>query len=129
MTSQPNDTCGEQLDDWAIAHSASVLSDEAATLLNRATGGLSSPDLSSAHPSVADKAEWTMDEDLDLDNLPITVELRLQTPVASDPHIGADGTPGMLIGKRSRTRSKNRCVSSKRKIGITASAYAVSTGS
>ncbi len=50
---------GEQLEDLVIAHSASALSDGAVTLLNRATGGLSSPDVSLAHPSLADKAEWT----------------------------------------------------------------------
>ncbi len=45
-TNQPSDTRGEQLEDWVIAHSASVLNDGAATLLNRTTGGLSSPDVS-----------------------------------------------------------------------------------
>ncbi len=43
-TNQPSDARGEQLEDWVIAHSASVLNDGTATFLNRATGGLSSPD-------------------------------------------------------------------------------------
>ncbi len=85
-TNQPDDARGEQLEDWIIAHSASVLNEGTATLLNRATGGLSSPDVSLAHPSLADKAEWTVSEDLRSDHLPITIELRCQTPVASDPH-------------------------------------------
>ncbi len=55
-----SDARDEQLEDWVIAHSASALDDETATLLNRATGGLSSPDVSLAHPSLADKAEWTV---------------------------------------------------------------------
>ncbi len=45
-TNQPSDARGEQLEDWIIAHSASVLNDGTTTLLNRATGGLSSPDVS-----------------------------------------------------------------------------------
>ncbi len=85
-TNQPSDARGEQLEDWVIAHSASVLNDGAATLLNRATGGLSSPDVSLAHPSLADKAEWTVGEDFGSDHLPITIEFRCQTPVAPDPH-------------------------------------------
>ncbi len=85
-TNQTSDARGEQLEDWVIAHSASVLNDGTATLLNRATGGLSSPDLSLAHPSLADKGEWTVGEDLGCDHLPITLELRCQTPVASGPH-------------------------------------------
>ncbi len=85
-TNQPNDTHCEQLEDWVIAHSVSVLNDGTATLLNRTTGGLSFPDVSLAHPSLADKAEWTVGEDLGSDHLPISIELRCQTPVASDPH-------------------------------------------
>ncbi len=65
-TNQPSDVRGEQLEDWVIAHSASVLNDGAATLLNRATGGLSSPDVSLAHPSLADKAELTVGEDFQI---------------------------------------------------------------
>ncbi len=56
-TNQPSDTLGEQLEDWVNAHCASVLNDETVTLLNRVTGGLSSPDVSLAHPSLAKKAE------------------------------------------------------------------------
>ncbi len=77
-TDQPTDICGKQLEVWVIAHSASALNDGAATLLNRATGGLSYPEVSIAHPSLADKAEWTVGEDLGSDSLPITIELRLQ---------------------------------------------------
>ncbi len=84
-TNQPSDARGEQLEDWVITHSASVLNDGTATLLNRATGGLSSPNVSLAHPSMADKAEWTVSEDLGSDHLLITIELRCQTPVESDP--------------------------------------------
>ncbi len=79
-TNQPSDARGEQLEDWVIAHSASVLNDGAATSVNRATGGLSSPDVSLAHPSLADKAEWTVGENLGSDHFPITIELRCQTP-------------------------------------------------
>ncbi len=84
-TNQPSDASGEQLEDWVIAHSASVLNDGIATLLNRAAGGLSSPGVSLAHQSLADKAESTVGEDLGSDHLPITIELRYQPPVASDP--------------------------------------------
>ncbi len=75
-TNQPSDTRGEQLEDWVIAHSASVLN---------AAGGLSSPGVSLAHPYLADEAELTVGEDLGSDHLPITIELRYQTPVATDP--------------------------------------------
>ncbi len=59
-TIQPSDARGEQLEDWVVAHSASVLNVGTATLLNRTTGGLSSPDVSLAHPPLADKAEGTV---------------------------------------------------------------------
>ncbi len=81
-TNQPRDARGEQLDYWVIVHSASVRNDETAVLLNRTTGGLRSLDVSLAHPSLADKAEWTLGEDLGSDQLPITIELRCQSPVA-----------------------------------------------
>ncbi len=84
-TNQPSDARGEQLEDWVIAHSASVLNDGTETLLNRATGDLSSPDVSLAHPSLADETEWTVGKGPGSDHLPITIELRCQTPVASDP--------------------------------------------
>ncbi len=35
-TNQPNDARGEQLEDWVIAHSASVLNDGTATLQQQA---------------------------------------------------------------------------------------------
>ncbi len=66
---------------WVIAHSAGVLNGGAATLLNRATGGLSSPDISLAHPSLVDKAEWTVGEDFGSDHLSITIELLYQNPL------------------------------------------------
>ncbi len=52
-TNQPSDTRGKQLEDWVIAHYASALNDGTATLLNRATGDLSSPGF-----PLTDKAEW-----------------------------------------------------------------------
>ncbi len=85
-TNQSSDTRGEQLEDCVIAHSASVLNDGTATLLNSATGGLSSPNVSLTHTSLADKAEWTVGKDLGSDHLPITIGLRCQTLVASDSH-------------------------------------------
>ncbi len=54
---QLSDARGELLEDWVIAHSASALNDGSPTLLNRAKCGLSSPDVSLAHPSLADKTE------------------------------------------------------------------------
>ncbi len=81
----PSDT-RKQLEDWVISHSTSVLTDETATSINRTTGGLSSPDVSLAHPSLADTAKWTVGKDLSSDHLPITNAFRCQTPVASDPH-------------------------------------------
>ncbi len=54
--------------DWIIAQSASALYDGAVTLLNRATGGVSWPDISITHPSLAGKYEWAVDEVLDSDN-------------------------------------------------------------
>ncbi len=70
-TNQPSDTRCEQLEDWVIAHSASVLHDGTATLLNHTTGSLSSPDVYVAHPSLAGKAEWTVGEDLGSGHHPI----------------------------------------------------------
>ncbi len=55
-TNQPSDARGEKLEGWDIAHSAGVLNEGTATLLNRATCGLGSPDVSLAHPFLADKA-------------------------------------------------------------------------
>ncbi len=52
------------MENWVVAHSASVLTDGAATLLNRTTGGLSSLDVAFTHPSLADKAELTVGEKL-----------------------------------------------------------------
>ncbi len=75
-TNQPSDARGEQLEDWVIAHSARALNDGTVTLFNRTTGGLSSPDVSLAHPSLADKAEWTVGEDLGSDLMTITMWLR-----------------------------------------------------
>ncbi len=72
-------------DSLLTEHSQRNLNDGTATLLNRATGGLSSPGESLAHPSLADKAEWTVGEELGSDHLHITIELRCQTPVASGP--------------------------------------------
>ncbi len=46
-------------------------------------------DVSLAHPSLADKAECTVGEDLGSNHLPITIELRCQTPVASDHQMRA----------------------------------------
>ncbi len=62
-TNQPRDTRGEQLEDWVIAYSASALNYGTAALLNHTTGGLSSPDVPLARPSLADKAEWTPSAD------------------------------------------------------------------
>ncbi len=44
-TDQLSDPRSAQLEDWTIAHSVSVRNDGAATLLNHATGGLTSPEL------------------------------------------------------------------------------------
>ncbi len=56
-TNQPSDTRCEQLEDWVIDHSASVLNDGTATLLYAQQVAL-------VHPSLADKAERTVGEDL-----------------------------------------------------------------
>ncbi len=45
-TNQPSDARGEQLEDCVIARSVSILNDGPVTLLNRATGGLNSTDVS-----------------------------------------------------------------------------------
>ncbi len=115
-TNQPSDAGGEQVENWMNAHSSSVLKDGTATLLNRATVGLSSPDVSLAHPFLADKAEWTVGEDLGSDHLPITIELRCQTPMSQTRIRGPGGTPRMLTDKRPRKRLKNQCAPSKCKI-------------
>ncbi len=83
---QPTSTRGEQLVDWVIAHFASFLNGGVANLLNRATGGLTSLDISLARPSLTYKAVWVVVEDLSSDHMPITIDLRCQTPVASGPH-------------------------------------------
>ncbi len=53
-TNQSSHPRGEQLEDMTIANSASLLNDGPATLLNYATGDLSSPDISLTHLSEED---------------------------------------------------------------------------
>ncbi len=116
-TNQPSGARVEQPEEWITAHSASVLNDGTATLINRAPDGPSSPDVSLAHPSLADKADWTVGEDPGSDHLPITIELRCQTPVASDPHKRARwNTRDVNWQAFSRMRLKNQCAPSKCKI-------------
>ncbi len=83
-TNQSSDTRGEKLEVWVFTQPDCGLNDGAATLLNCTTGGLSRPDVFLAPLSLADKAGWTAGEDLGTDHLPITIELRCQTPVAPD---------------------------------------------
>ncbi len=85
-TNQWSDSRGEKVEVWVFAHPDCGLNGGAATLLNCATGGLSCPDVFLAHLILADKAGWTVGEDLGPDHLPITKELRCQTPVAPDHH-------------------------------------------
>ncbi len=80
---QPADQRGELVDDWFLSQKASILNDCTATCVNRGTGGLSKPDITTVSNAWSTGTEWTVGEDLGSDRLPITTTIRCEVPAAS----------------------------------------------
>jgi len=52
-----------------------------ATRVNRGTGGLSSPDITMAHPHITEWVEWSVGEDMGSDHLPVIVHVHCNVEV------------------------------------------------
>ncbi len=76
----------QTIEDWLISRHASILNNGEPTHVNRATGGLSTPDVAIVNNTWATKAEWTVGEDLGSDHLPITIAVSCQVPNPSVNH-------------------------------------------
>ena len=69
-----SDARGEKLENW-IAKGMTCLNDGQPTHILRATGSLSAPDTSLAHPSLIDKTTWEVHAELGSDHKPITIKI------------------------------------------------------
>ncbi len=83
---QPADQRGETVEDWVISRNISILNNGAPTHVNRATGGLSIPDVTMVNSTWATKAEWAVGEDPRSDHLSITIAISCQVPNPSVTH-------------------------------------------
>ena len=74
---QPEDAMGHKLEDWCIDKNLVILNTGAATRINPATGGTSTPDVTAAvgFPSIG--ATWETCESIGSDHLPIKVSISL----------------------------------------------------
>jgi len=61
---QPTDSRGELVTDWILEKDMVCVNDGSATRTNRATGELSSPDITLVHSNWSDKVEWSVGEDM-----------------------------------------------------------------
>ena len=75
---QPAETRGETIIDWILPNNLKCLNDGSHTHINRATAGLSTPDITVITNSLDTKAKWCVIEDTDMgsDHFPIITELR-----------------------------------------------------
>ncbi len=80
---QQADQRGELVDDWLLSQNARILNDGTATCVNRGTGGLSKPDITTVSNAWSTGTEWTVGEDLGSNRLPITTTIRCEVPAAS----------------------------------------------
>ena len=83
--SQPGDRWGDALEEWAMDNPMAVLNTGAHTRVNRATGGLSAPDVSLVHTSLVDRADWEVLSLLSSDHCPIKVTLGIDPVVVEEP--------------------------------------------
>ena len=74
---QPEDAMGHKLEDWCIDKNVTIMNTGAATRVNPATGGTSTPDVTAAtgFPSIG--ATWEVCESIGSDHLPIKVTISL----------------------------------------------------
>ena len=82
--SQPGDRWGEALEGWIMDHPMAALNSGEDTRLNRATGGLSAPDVSLVHNSLLAGAEWKVLPLLGSDHKPILVTLEASPVVVKE---------------------------------------------
>ena len=73
---QPTDKMGDNIVDYTINNSMFCCNSGAPTRINRGTGGQSSPDVTFASSSLANKVTWTTMEDLGSDHMPIIIEVK-----------------------------------------------------
>ena len=78
--SQPGDRWGDALERWILDNPMAILNTGEHTRVNRATGGLSAPDVSLVHTSLVAGAEWEVLPLLGSDHCPIKMTLEV-TPV------------------------------------------------
>ena len=73
---QPTDERGEELVDWAIDQSLTIMNDNSPTRVSRITCNESSPDVTLCGAKWADKFEWTVGESIgSSDHLPIYITI------------------------------------------------------
>ena len=82
--SQPGDRWGEALEGWIMDHPMAALNSGEDTRLNRATGGLSAPDVSLVHNSLLAGAEWKVLPLLGSDHNPISMTLEASPVVVKE---------------------------------------------
>ena len=70
------DARGKAIEDWILSNSLVCLNTGTATRINKATGGLSTPDITIAHSSISNKLAWSVCEPLNSDHLPLVTEVR-----------------------------------------------------
>ena len=70
---QPNDEMGEKIVDYILEKNLFCCNTGEATRHNWNTGGGSTPDITLATPSLANKIKWTIGDDLGSDHLPIII--------------------------------------------------------
>jgi len=74
---QPEDEEGRVMEDWMSEVDFTCLNDGTPTRINRATGGLSAPDLTVMHNSWVPASDWQVLDLLGSDHNPIVIELHL----------------------------------------------------
>ena len=77
---QPTDDRGEKIVDWVIQHELQCVNDRSTTRINRAIGGLSTPDITFVTRGLQTKTKWTTVKDTSMgsDYQPIIIELHKQ---------------------------------------------------
>ena len=73
---QPTDNRGNELEDWMIDNDLTILNEGDSTRINRATGGLSTPDITFCGSNWSNKTTWqTIDGIGNSDHTPILIEI------------------------------------------------------
>ena len=81
---QPEDADGNRMEDWMIEENLGCLNDGTPTRLNRATGGLSAPDVTVMHNSWLPATDWQVLELQGSDHHPILTRLCLNWEALSE---------------------------------------------